>query len=112
MIGRRPSGGVSITLMSRTPASDIWSVRGIGVALIAITSTSQLQLPQQLLLLDAEALLLVDDQQPEVLGAHVAREQAVRADQDVDLAAWRTAATASRCSAAERNRETCSIVTG
>ena len=37
--GRRPSGGVSITLMSRTPASDICSVRGIGVALIEITST-------------------------------------------------------------------------
>ena len=46
----------------------------------------ELQLAQQLLLLDAEALLLVDDQQPEVLGAHVAREQPVGADQDVDLA--------------------------
>ena len=46
----------------------------------------QLQLAQQLLLLDAEALLLVDDQQPEVLGADVAREQPVGADQDVDLA--------------------------
>ena len=47
----------------------------------------QLELAQQLLLLDAEALLLVDDQQAEVLRAHVAREQPVRADQDVDLAA-------------------------
>ena len=46
----------------------------------------QLQLAQQLLLLDAEALLLVDDQQAEVLGADVAREQPVGADQDVDLA--------------------------
>ena len=46
----------------------------------------QLHLAQQLLLLDAEALLLVDDQQPEVLRAHVAREQPVGADQDVDLA--------------------------
>ena len=71
----------------------------------------QLQLAQQLLLLDAEALLLVDDQQPEVLGAHVARQQPVGPDQDVDLAAANRA-TASRCSAAERNRETCSIVTG
>ena len=39
-IGRRPSGGVSITEMSRSPASDMWSVRGIGVALSASTSTS------------------------------------------------------------------------
>ena len=46
----------------------------------------ELELAHQLLLLDAEALLLVDDQQPEVLRAHVAREQPVRADQDVDLA--------------------------
>ena len=46
----------------------------------------QLQLAQQLLLLDAEALLLVHDQQAQVLGADVAREQAVGADQDVDLA--------------------------
>ena len=38
----------------------------------------ELHLAQQLLLLDAEALLLVDDDQPEVLGAHVAAEQAVR----------------------------------
>ena len=37
-------------------------------------------------MLDTEALLLVDDHEPEVLGRHVAREQPVRADQDVDLA--------------------------
>ena len=98
--------------MSRIPASDICSVRGIGVALIAITSTRSFSWLQQLLLLDAEALLLVDDQQPQVLGAHVAREQPVGADQDVHLAVARSAATASRCSAAGRKRETCSIVTG
>ncbi len=46
----------------------------------------QLQLAQQLLLLDAEALLLVHDQQAQVLRPHVARQQPVRADQDVDLA--------------------------
>ena len=47
----------------------------------------ELELAHQLLLLDAEALLLVHDQQAELLRAHVAREQAVGADQDVDLAA-------------------------
>ena len=35
----------------------------------------ELELAQQLLLLDAEALLLVHDEQPEVLRPHVAREQ-------------------------------------
>ena len=40
--GRRPSGGVSITEMSRRPASDICSVRGIGVAESESTSTLSL----------------------------------------------------------------------
>src|SRR4051812_32997648 len=39
-IGRRPSGGVSMIEMSRMPASDRCSVRGIGVALSVSTSTS------------------------------------------------------------------------
>ena len=39
-IGRRPSGGVSITEMSRSPESDMCSVRGIGVAVSVSTSTS------------------------------------------------------------------------
>ena len=43
----------------------------------------ELQLAQQLLLLDAEALLLIDDQQAEILGANVAGENAVGADEDV-----------------------------
>src|SRR5436190_2238 len=47
---------------------------------------SRLQLPQQLLLADAEALLLVDDHEPEVAGTNVAREQAVGPDQDLDPA--------------------------
>ena len=44
---------------------------------------AQLELAQQLLLLDAEALLLVEDQEAEVLGAHVATEHAVGPDEDV-----------------------------
>ena len=46
----------------------------------------QLEVAQQLLLAHAEALLLVDDHQAEVLGMHVGGEQAVRADQHVELA--------------------------
>ena len=38
-IDRRSRGGVSITDMSRMPASDMFSVRGIGVAVIVSTST-------------------------------------------------------------------------
>src|SRR5439155_3244441 len=45
-----------------------------------------LELAPELLLPDAETLLLVDDEQAEVLGAHVAAEEPVRADEDVDLA--------------------------
>ena len=44
------------------------------------------QRAQELLLLHAEALLLVDDDEPELLRDHVAREDPVRADEDVDLA--------------------------
>ena len=98
-----------MTLMSRSPTRLICSVRGIGVALIEITSTFS-RLAQELLLLDAEALLLVDDQQPEVLAAHVAAEHAMGADQDVDLAlrsAW-----SSRCSAGGPKRLTCSMMNG
>ena len=48
-------------------------MRGIGVALIASTSTLVRSALEVLLVLDAEALLLVDDDQPEVLEAHVRR---------------------------------------
>ena len=44
------------------------------------------QLLEPLLVLDAEALLLVDDDQAQVLELHVLRQQPVRADDDVDLA--------------------------
>src|SRR3954451_7002490 len=46
----------------------------------------ELELSEQLLLLDAEALLLVDDDQADVLAAQVAAEEPVRADEDVDRA--------------------------
>ena len=46
----------------------------------------QLELAEQLLLLYAEPLLLVDDQQAELLRADIAAQQAMRADEDVDLA--------------------------
>ena len=62
------------------------SVRGIGVAREREHVHLEAQLAQELLLRDAEALLLVHDHEPELLGDDVAREHAVRSDQDVDLA--------------------------
>ena len=73
---------------------------------------AQAQLAQPLLLLDAEALLLVDDHQPEVLRAHVAREQPVGADQDVELARRGSARAPRAARPALRKRETCSTVNG
>ena len=72
--------------MSRMPTSDMFSVRGIGVALIVSTSTLLAELLDLLLVRDAEALLLVHDQQAEIAELHVLRQQPVRADDDVDLA--------------------------
>ena len=66
------------------PVSDISSVRGIGVADIVSTSTAGAQALQVLLVLDAEALLLVDDDQAEVLEPDGLLQQPVRADDDVD----------------------------
>ena len=85
-IGRRPGGGVSITLMSRSPESDIWSVRGMGVARHGQHVGAHPELAQGLLLGHAEALLLVHDDQPQVLRLHVHAEQPVGADEDVELA--------------------------
>ena len=62
------------------------SVRGIGVAVSASTSTSSRSERSSSFCGDAEALLLVDDHEAEALRDDVAREHAVRADQDVDLA--------------------------
>ena len=98
--------------MSRSPASDICSVRGIGVADSASTSTLSRSWRSALLLLDAEALLLVDDHEPEVLRLHVAREQPVRADQDVDLALGEVARSLRAAPSAERKRDSSSIRNG
>ena len=58
----------------------------MGVADMVSTSTSVSQLLDGLLVLDAEALLLVDDQQAEVLELDALDQQPVGADDAVDLA--------------------------
>ena len=85
-IERRSFGGVSMIDMSRMPASDMFSVRGIGVARHRQHVDAFSQLLDALLVRDAETLLLVDDEQAEIAEVHVLREQPVRADDDLDLA--------------------------
>ena len=94
------------------PVSDISSVRGIGVAVSVRMSTLVRHPLDALLVLHAEALLLVDDEQAEVLELHVVGEQAVRADHDVDGAVAARRCTTSFCSFADRNRESTSTRTG
>ena len=64
----------------------MWSVRGIGVAESESTSTSRRSARSSSFCCDAEALLLVDDDEAELLRDHVAREDPVRADEHLDLA--------------------------
>ena len=68
------------------PVSAISRVRGIGLAVSVSTSTPVAHLLDGLLVGDAEALLLVDDEEAEVLERDVVAEQAVGADDDVDRA--------------------------
>ncbi len=85
-IGRRPSGGVSITEMSLQAGKAHLEGARDRRRRHREDVDAQLELAQELLLLHAEPLLLVDDEEAEVLGADVAREEAVRADQDVHAA--------------------------
>ena len=98
--------------MSRMPTSDMFSVRGIGVAVIVSTSTRLRICLMRLLVRDAEALLLVDDQQAEILEHHVLRQQAMGADDDVDLAGGEPREDRPSISCLVRKRLTMSMVTG
>ena len=62
-------------------------MRGIGVAVITSTSTASPLLRQREPLMHAEAVLLVDDREREIVERDVLLEQRVGADQQVDLAA-------------------------
>ena len=87
------------------PVTAISRVRGIGVADMASTSTAVRSRLELLLVLDAEALLLVDDDQAEVLERDLAREQAVRADDEVDRAVGLSPAMTSLASLSLWNRD-------
>jgi hypothetical protein len=72
--------GVAMIDRSRRPAIAMLSVRGIGRGGQREQVHVGAQRLQRLLLAHAEALLLVDDDQAEVLEAHVALQQAMGAD--------------------------------
>ena len=74
-------------------------MRGIGVAVITSTSGSLPMPLQHRALLDAEPVLLVDDDEAELRERRVAVEQRVRADDDVDVAASSPAAMRRRSAA-------------
>ena len=96
-----------ITEMSRRPESDMCSVRGIGVADIASTSTSRRICRSSSFWATPNRCSSSTTTIPRLPGDHVAREHAVRADQDVDRA--RLEAGQRRfTSDGGRNRETVS----
>ena len=70
-MARRSLGGVSITDMSRMPASPICSVRGMGVADRVRAVHRGAHVLELLLGRHPEALLLVDDEEAQVAEAHV-----------------------------------------
>jgi hypothetical protein len=64
----------------------MWSVRGMGVALRGEHVHGQAQLQELLLVLHAEALLLIDDHQAQIIEPDILRQEPVRADDHVDMA--------------------------
>ena len=86
-------------------------MRGIGVALIEITSTLSLSWRSSSFCLTPKRCSSSTMIRPEVLRAHVAAEHAVGADQDVDLALGE-ALDGGALLGRGRKRLTCSIVNG
>ncbi len=84
----RSLGGVSITLMSRSPTSDMCNVRGIGRGGHGKDVHFFAHLLQALFVAHAEALFFIDDQQSKIGELYVLGQQAVSADEDVDLSGF------------------------
>ncbi len=101
-----------MTETSRIPASDIWSVRGIGVAESAITSTLSLSWRSSSFCLTPKRCSSSMISRPRSLRPHVAREQAVCADEDVHPALVEGLHGLARWALGERKRETCATVIG
>ncbi len=111
LTGRRPSGGVSMTEMSRRPASDICSVRGIGVALIEMTSTRSLSWRSSSFCLTPKRCSSSTMIRPRSL-ARTSRLMIRWVPMRMSTAPDAKPAIAAFCAAGERKRLTCSIVNG
>ena len=88
------------------------SVRGIGVAVSASTSTSSRSDLSSSFCATPKRCSSSTIDEPEVLRDHVAGEDAVRADQHVDLALGEVGEDPLRPPSAARKRETISTRTG
>ena len=71
--------------MSRNPASEKCSVRGNGRRRQRQDVRLESELLEPLLVPHTEAMLLVDDDQPQLAELDVGTEESVRTDDDVDL---------------------------
>ena len=78
-------GGVAMMDRSRSPAMAMFSVRGIGVA-VSVSRCTLARSAFSASFWRTPNRFLVDDDQPQVLEAHVLLQQAVGADDHVDLA--------------------------
>ena len=81
----RSAGGVSRFEMSRTPNSDMCSVRGIGVAVIVSTSTVARSALSRSLTSTPNRCSSSMINRPRFVKLHVGRRQPMRADDDVEL---------------------------
>ena len=97
--------------MSRTPDSDICMVRGMGVADSVSTSMDSRKFLQPLFVLHAEALLLVDDDQPQIVRVHVAARAAGACPRAPARRLWRSPRASAFCCSGVRKRESTSTVT-
>ena len=100
-----------MTLMSRSPASDICRVRGIGVALIEMTSTLSRIWRSSSFCLTPKRCSSSTISRPRSF-ARTSRESSRWVPIRMSALPSEKRLTASRCSAAGRKRETCSIVNG
>ena len=109
--GRRPSGAVSMTEMSRSPASDICSVRGIGVADIDRTSTRSRSCRSRSFWRTPKRCSSSTISSPRSL-ARTSRESRRWVPIRMSTFPSLNAAMAARCSRGGRKRETCSTRIG
>ena len=104
-IARRSAGGVAMIEISRSPPIAMCSVRGIGVAVSVSTSTCVRSSLSRSLCVTPKRCSSSMTSRPRSLKRTSARQQAVRADDDVDLALGQRPRRSRVCSALLRKRD-------